>query len=129
VVQVDMRGGAVKIEKSWAVADPGMILDPANFEAQITSGIIYGLSAAIGQEISFADGRVMQENFYDYDALRMAGVPPIEVALLENSPRMGGAGEPGTPPIAAALGNAIFAASGQRLRALPFGNDVDFELG
>ncbi|HIP24651.1 MAG TPA: xanthine dehydrogenase family protein molybdopterin-binding subunit, partial [Rhodobacteraceae bacterium] len=129
VVQVDMRGGRVKIEKIWAVADPGMILDPGNFEAQITSGIIYGLSAAVGQEISFDDGRVVQENFYDYDALRMAGVPPIEVALLENSPRMGGAGEPGTPPVAAALGNAIFAASGRRLRALPFGKDVDFELG
>ncbi len=129
VVQVDMRGGAVKVEKIWAVADPGMVLDPANFEAQITSAIIYGLSAAIGQEITFDDGRVMQENFYDYDALRMAGVPPIEVALLENSPRMGGAGEPGTPPLAAALGNAIFAASGQRLRALPFGNEVEFDLG
>ncbi len=129
VVQVDMRGGTVKMDKIWAVADPGMVLDPANFEAQITSGIIYGLSAAVGQEVSFADGRVAQENFYDFDALRMAGVPPIEVALLENSPRMGGAGEPGTPPIAAALGNAIFAASKQRLRALPFGNDVDFELG
>ncbi len=129
IVQVDMRGGAVKLDKIWAVADPGLVLDPANFEAQITSGIIYGLSAATGQEITFADGRVMQENFYDYDALRMAGVPPIEVALLENSPRMGGAGEPGTPPIAAALGNAIFAASGQRLRALPFSNAVDFILG
>ena len=129
IVQVDMRGGAVKVDKIWAVADPGLVLDPANFEAQISSGIIYGLSAAIGQEITFKDGRVTQENFYDYDALRMAGVPPIEVILLENSPRMGGAGEPGTPPIAAALGNAIFAASGQRLRALPFGNEVDFELG
>jgi len=129
VVQVDMRSGAVKIDHIWAVADPGIVLDPANFETQISSGIIYGLSAAIGQEISFEDGRVMQENFYDYDALRMAGVPPIEVALLENSPRMGGAGEPGTPPIAAALGNAIFAASGKRLRALPFSNAVDFNLG
>ncbi|MBL1435166.1 MAG: xanthine dehydrogenase family protein molybdopterin-binding subunit [Rhodobacteraceae bacterium] len=128
VVQVDMRGGTVKLEKIWAAADPGMILDPGNFEAQITSGIIYGLSAAIGQEISFADGRVVQENFYDYDALRMAGVPPIEVALLENSPRMGGAGEPGTPPIAAALGNAIFAASGKRQRSLPFGNEIDFDI-
>ena len=129
VVQVDMRDGVVKIDKIWAVADPGMVLDPANFEAQISSGIVYGLSAAIGQEITFADGRVEQENFFDYDALRLAGCPPIEVKLLENAPRMGGAGEPGTPPIAAALGNAIFAASGQRLRDLPFGNTVDFDLG
>lgn len=129
VVQVDMRSGAVKVDKIWASADPGLVLDPANFEAQISSAIIYGLSAAIGQEITFEGGQVMQENFYDYDALRMAGVPPIEVALLENSPRMGGAGEPGTPPVAAALGNAIFAASGKRLRALPFSNAVAFDLG
>ncbi|MCF6272271.1 MAG: molybdopterin-dependent oxidoreductase [Rhodobacteraceae bacterium] len=129
VVQVDMRSGAVKIDKVWAAADPGLVLDPANFSDQISSGIIYGLSAAIGQQITFSDGMVEQENFYDYDALRMAGCPEIEVALLENSPRMGGAGEPGTPPVAAALGNAIFAASGQRLRALPFGNAVGFDLG
>lgn len=129
VVRVDMREGDVKIRNIWAVADPGIVLDPANFEAQITSAIVYGLSAAIGQEITFADGRVMQENFYDYDALRMAGVPPIAVKVLENSPKMGGAGEPGTPPIAAALGNAIFAASGKRLRALPFFNALDFDLG
>ena len=129
VVQVDMRGGAVKIDKVWAVADPGIVLDPANFKDQVSSAIIYGLSAAIGQEITFAEGKVVQENFFDYDALRMAGVPPIEVKTLTNSPRMGGAGEPGTPPIAAALGNAIFAASGQRLRDLPFGNTVDFDLG
>ncbi len=129
VVQVDMRSGKVKIDKIWAVADPGLVLDPANLKDQVSSAIIYGLSAAIGQEITFADGRVMQENFYDYDALRMAGCPEIEVALLENSPRMGGGGEPGTPPVAAALGNAIFAASGQRLRDLPFGNSVEFDLG
>jgi len=124
-----MRGGSVKIEKIWVAADPGLVLDPGNFEAQITSGVIYGLSAAVGQEITFSDGRVEQENFFDYDALRMAGVPPIEVSLLTNSHKMGGAGEPGTPPIAAALGNAIFAASGQRLRDLPFGKHVDFDLG
>jgi len=129
VVQVDMRGGSVKIEKIWVAADPGLVLDPGNFEAQITSGVIYGLSAAVGQEITFSDGRVEQENFFDYDALRMAGVPPIEVSLLTNSHKMGGAGEPGTPPIAAALGNAIFAASGQRLRDLPFGKHVEFDLG
>ncbi len=129
VVQVDMRGGDVKIDKIWAAADPGVILDPGNFEAQITSGIVYGLSAAIGQEITFADGMVEQENFFDYDALRMAGCPPIEVRFLTNSPRMGGAGEPSTPPVAAALGNAIFAASGQRLRALPFAKTVNFDLG
>ncbi len=129
VVQVDMRDGPVKIDKIWAAADPGILLDPANFSAQISSGIIYGLAAAIEQEITFADGMVMQENYFDYDALRMAGVPEIEVKILTNSPRMGGAGEPGTPPIAAALGNAIFAASGQRLRDLPFGNSVDFDLG
>ncbi len=126
VVQVDMRDGPVKITNVWAVADPGQVLDPANFKTQIVSGIIYGLSAAMMQEITFANGQVQQGNFDDYDAMRMAQCPEIEVELLENAAKLGGAGEPGTPPAAAALGNAIFAASGQRLRDLPFGNTVDF---
>lgn len=126
VVQVDMRDGDVVIEKVWAVADPGVVLDPDNFKTQIVSGIIYGLSAAMMQKINFVDGMVEQGNFFDYDALRMAQCPDIEVELLLNSEHMGGAGEPGTPPAAAALGNAIFAASGQRIRSLPFGDVVNF---
>jgi isoquinoline 1-oxidoreductase beta subunit len=90
------------------------------------SGIIFGLSSAMMQEITLEDGAVVQSNFHDYDAMRMAQCPKIEVALLENAPKMGGAGEPGTPPSIPALANAIHAATGQRLRETPFSKFVDF---
>ncbi len=71
VVQVKDENGSIRVEKVWIVADPGMALDPLNFKAQMMSGAIYGLSAAIGQQISFADGAPQQSNFSDYDAMRM----------------------------------------------------------
>lgn len=126
IVEVSETGGAIRIEKVWCAADPGIVLDPVNFKAQMMSGIVYGLSAAVGQEITFAEGAVEQSNFHDYDALRMNQCPVIEVELLENAHRMGGAGEPGTPPSMPALGNAIFALTGKRLRRLPFAKDVTF---
>jgi len=126
VVQVDVSSGAVRIEKAWAVADPGLVLDPDNFRAQISGGMIFGLSQALGQEITLVGGQVQQQNFYDFDSMRMAQCPEITVDLLENSARMGGAGEPGTPPAAAALANAIFAATGQRIRTMPLSREIDF---
>lgn len=125
VVQVDVTNG-VKIEKVWCAADPGLVLDPANFKAQMMSGIVYGLSQALDQEVTFADGRVEQTNFPDFDAMRMAQCPEILVELLENAPKMGGAGEPGTPPSTPALANAIFNANGQRIRSMPLSREIDF---
>ena len=90
------------------------------------SGIIFGLSQALGQEITMADGQVEQENFYDFDAMRMWQTPSIDIAILQNAPKMGGAGEPGTPPAAPALTNAIYAATGQRIRQMPLSHSVDF---
>ncbi|GEO86182.1 MULTISPECIES: xanthine dehydrogenase family protein molybdopterin-binding subunit [Alphaproteobacteria] len=126
IIEVSKTAGTIRIEKVWCAADPGIVLDPLNFKAQMMSGIIYGLSAAVGQQITFADGVVEQSNFHAYDALRMNQSPAIEVELLENAHRLGGAGEPGTPPSMPALGNAIFALTGKRLRALPFSKEVDF---
>ncbi|WP_102868803.1 xanthine dehydrogenase family protein molybdopterin-binding subunit [Pseudovibrio exalbescens] len=126
VVQVDTSQQQVRIEKVWCAADPGLVLDPANFKAQLISGAIFGLSQALGQEITFTDGAVDQGNLYDFDAMRMHQSPTFEVALLETSPRMGGAGEPGTPPAPAALANAIFAATGKRLRTMPLSKHIDF---
>lgn len=126
VVQVTAGDDGVRIENVWCAADPGTVLDPVIFRDQMMSGIVFGLSQAINQEITFADGEVEQGNFTDYDAMRMNQCPRIEVALLENSPRLGGAGEPGTPPAAPALANAIFAATGKRIRQMPFNQDVDF---
>lgn len=126
VVEISDRDGAIKIDKVYAAADAGLVLDERNFKAQIMSGIIFGLSAAMQQEITFADGMVEQQNFGDHAPLRMPQAPQIEVALLANSAHMGGAGEPGTPPAMPALANAIFALTGKRIRRMPFNAEVSF---
>lgn len=126
VIEVSDQDGAIKLENAWCAIDCGRALDPGIIEAQMQSGIIFGLSAAMMQQVTFEDGRAQELNFDSYDALRMAQTPKIEVAVLENAPHMGGVGEPGTPPAGPALGNAIFALNGKRLRAMPFGDEVDF---
>ena len=84
--------------------------------AQMESGIIYGLSAALHGEITFADGKVVQSNFHDYPVVRIDEAPAVHVTIVNSGERMGGAGEPGTPPIAPAVTNAIFAATGKRVQ-------------
>ncbi|MBV8150728.1 MAG: xanthine dehydrogenase family protein molybdopterin-binding subunit [Candidatus Eremiobacteraeota bacterium] len=83
------------------------------------SGIIYGLTAALFGEISIANGRVAQHNFYDYQMVHLAQAPRMEVSIIASNENPGGVGEPGTPPIAPAVANAIFAATGKRVRTLP----------
>jgi isoquinoline 1-oxidoreductase beta subunit len=126
IVEASETDGAVRIERVWCATDPSPVLDPVNFKAQMMSGIIYGLSAAVGQQITFADGAVEQSNFHDYEAMRINQCPSIDIELLENSPRLGGAGEPGTPPSMPALANAIFALTGKRHRRLPLSREVTF---
>jgi isoquinoline 1-oxidoreductase beta subunit len=126
VIQVADTQDGIRIEKVWCAADVGTALDPGNLEAQMMSGIVYGLSAAMSQQVTFADGVAEQTNFDSYDAMRMNQCPEIEVRILENSPKMGGAGEPGTPPSLPALANAIFAATGKRVRDLPLSGEVTF---
>ena len=88
-------------------------------KAQIESGIIYGLSAALNGEITIENGAVKQSNFHDYSCVRMKDSPVIETYIINSGEALGGAGEPGTPPIAAALTNAIYDATGNRIRQLP----------
>jgi isoquinoline 1-oxidoreductase beta subunit len=126
VVQVADTPAGIRIEKVWIAADVGTAIDPGIIEAQLVSGAIYGLSAAMGQEITFADGMVEQSNFHDFDAMRIFQCPTFEVAILENARKMGGVGEVATPPAIPALANAVFALTGKRIRSLPLSKEVSF---
>lgn len=112
--------GFPKVHRVWSAVDAGEVINPATFTSQIQGGAIYGLTAALYGNITIDKGRVVQKNFPDYDMVRMADAPVHEVKFIESGARTGGAGEPGTAPIAAAVGNAIFALTGKRIRELPF---------
>lgn len=116
--------GSANVHKVYAVVDCGTTVNPLNAEAQIQGGIIMGLSAALGEEITLQNGAVVQSNFHDYPILKMAGAPEIDVHFIESDAPMGGIGEPGVPPSAPALANAIFAVTGTRIRKLPIGNQA-----
>jgi isoquinoline 1-oxidoreductase beta subunit len=125
VVQVSVdKQGKVKPMHVWCTVDCGVQVNPDIIRAQMESGIIFGLSAALYGEITIKDGRVEQTNFADYRVLRMNEVPRIEVALVKSAEAPGGIGEPGTCCVMPALGNAVFAASGKRIRKLPIANQA-----
>lgn len=109
----------VKVHKITCAVDCGIVVNPDTVEAQLQSGIIFGLTAALSGEIGIENGRVMQSNFHDYPALRINEVPDIEVHLIKSAEPVGGVGEIGVPPIAPAVANAVFAATGKRVRKLP----------
>lgn len=120
VVEVDMTGGKPRLTNVWCAADPGFAMNPDGFRNQMEGGIVFGLTAALYGEISLKDGAVEQGNFHDYRLMRLDECPAITVEIINgNHEKLGGAGEPGLPPAAPALANAIFAATGKRLRALP----------
>lgn len=120
VVEVDMTSGKPRVTNVWCAADPGFAMNPDGFRNQMEGGIVFGLTAALHGEISLKDGAVEQSNFHDYPMLRMDACPAIAVEIINgNHEKLGGAGEPGLPPAAPALANAIFATTGKRLRALP----------
>ncbi len=112
--------GSPKLLKAWAVVDCGTTVNPLNAEAQISGGMIMGLSSAIGEAINIDKGAVVESNLADYQILKLADAPPmIDVHFIESGAKMGGIGEPGVPPASAALANALFAATGKRIRTLP----------
>ncbi|KIC23873.1 MULTISPECIES: xanthine dehydrogenase family protein molybdopterin-binding subunit [unclassified Leisingera] len=125
VIEVTEEGGLIRLRKAWIAADLGVALDPQNLEAQMFGGMAYGLSAAMFGEITFAEGAAEQGNFPDYDAIRMHTMPEVEVRILEEQSHISGAGEPGTPPAAPALANALFDLTGKRARRLPLMHDFD----
>ncbi|HYL62693.1 MAG TPA: xanthine dehydrogenase family protein molybdopterin-binding subunit [Candidatus Methylomirabilis sp.] len=119
-VTCDLKRGDVRIDRVVCAIDCGLCVNPLGVEAQMQSAINFGLAQALKSEITVSNGRVDQSNFNDYEVLRMNDAPPvIEVHIVRNNERPGGVGEPGVPPIAPAVANAVFAATGKRIRKLP----------
>jgi isoquinoline 1-oxidoreductase subunit beta len=113
------KDGTVHLTRAWCVVDCGVVVNPDTIRAQMEGGIVFGLSAALYGEITVKNGRVEQTNFNDYRVLRMHEVPKVDVFIVESDEAPGGIGEPGTSCVMPALTNAIFAASGRRIRKLP----------
>ncbi len=125
VAEVDMSSGATKVNKVYCAADPGFAMNPDGFVAQMEGGIVYGLTAALYGDISIRNGAVEQSNFHDYQMLRMNEMPAVTVEIINGNPDdIGGGGEPGTPPIAPAVANAVFDATGIRPRKLPLASQA-----
>jgi len=122
VAEISLTGKNIKVEKVFCVIDCGKIVNPRIIESQMQSGIVYGLTAALYGEITLKEGKIVQTNFPNYQMVMMSTMPHVEVQIIESDEHPGGVGEPGTPPIAPALTNAIFAASGERIRKLPLSN-------
>lgn len=126
VIEVTMTDQGIRMDKAYIVVDVGRVLDPTNIEQQIFGGLIYGLGHAINSELTYENYAPQQRNYNNYEGLRLYQTPEIEVKVLENGRRIRGIGEPGLPPAAPALGNAIFAATGQRIREMPFNKHIAF---
>ncbi len=130
VVQVAVRGQRVAIERITCAYDCGPVIDPGIVEAQLQGGIVWGLSAALDGETTIAAGSAIQSNFNTQPVLRLPELPRIDVHLMPSEAKIGGVGESGVPPVAPALANAIFAATGRRLRQLPLRKSgLEFSVG
>jgi isoquinoline 1-oxidoreductase subunit beta len=119
VAEVSVEDRRIRVHRVVCAIDCGTAVNPAGVEAQLESGVVYGLSAALYGEITLREGRVQQSNFHDYRPLRLNEMPAVEVHIVPSRERPSGVGEPGVPPVAPAVANAVFAATGQRLRRLP----------
>jgi isoquinoline 1-oxidoreductase beta subunit len=117
-VSVSLAGN-VRVHKVVCAVDCGRFVNPDTIKAQMESGVVFGLSAVLHGEITFKNGRVVQSNFHDYPILTMSEMPIVDVHIVSSQEKSGGVGEPGVPPIAPAVGNAVFAATGKRIRRLP----------
>jgi isoquinoline 1-oxidoreductase subunit beta len=119
VIEASVENGNVRVHRVVCAVDCGMVINPDTVRAQMEGGVIFGLTAALKTEITLKDGRVEQNNFHDYQMMRIFETPEIEVHIVPSTENPTGVGEPGVPPAAPALVNAIFAATGKRIRRLP----------
>ena len=119
VAEVSIEGNHIRVHKVSCVVDCGVVVNSEGVRQQMESAIAFGLSAALHDEITISDGRVQQSNFHDYPTLRFTEMPEVQVEIIPGSDAPEGVGEPGTPPIAPAVANAVFKLTGKRLRSLP----------
>jgi len=119
VAEVSIEGGRIRVHRVVCAIDCGVAINPAGVVAQIEGGVAFGLGAALHSRMDVREGRPQQSNFHDYRVLRLDEMPVVEVHIVPSTERPGGVGEPGVPPIAPAVANAVFALTGQRLRDLP----------
>jgi isoquinoline 1-oxidoreductase beta subunit len=120
VAEVSMKDGVPVVHKVTVVADLGRMVNPDTVEAQIQSSVVFGLTAALYGEITLDKGRVEQTNFDRYRIVRMNESPAIDITLVQSTEKPGGIGEPATALIGPAVANAVFAATGKRVRRMPF---------
>jgi isoquinoline 1-oxidoreductase subunit beta len=118
-IAINEKDGIVKVNRVVVAVDCGLAVSPVNVEAQIQGGVINALSTVLKEEVKFANGGVKSANFDDYDLLRMSEVPEIEVHIVKGNEKIGGIGELGVPPLAPAVANAFFNATGVRVRRIP----------
>ncbi len=119
VAEVSVDAGRPRVHRVWCAIDCGVVVNPAIVRAQVESAVVYGLTAALYGRINIEGGRPVQSNFHDYPMLRIDEAPEVEVVLVPSGDAPGGVGEPGLPPIAPAVTNALFALTGRRIRELP----------
>jgi isoquinoline 1-oxidoreductase beta subunit len=126
VIEISMKKDGIRIEKVFAAIDVGIALDPMNIEAQVQSSVIFGICAAMHGAITVTDSKVDQKNYNNYPIMRISQSPQIKVSIHESGSEIYGVGESGTPTAPPALGNAIFALTGKRIRELPFSKSIKF---
>lgn len=126
VIEVTNTADGIRLDKVWVAAEVGRVVDPINFDGLVKGGVVFGLGHAMHGEITYADGMIEQDNFDSFEAMRLNQCPEIFVQGLENGSKIRGIGEPPVPPAAPALANAIFAATGQRIREMPFSKHISF---
>lgn len=119
-VSVNRNSGAIKVHKIFAAVDPGISVQPVHLKQQVETSILFGLGTALRERITLRRGEVQQSNLHDYEVTRCEDVPDIEIKIVDTGYRgISGAGQPGVPPVAPAVANAVAALTGVRLRRLP----------
>jgi isoquinoline 1-oxidoreductase subunit beta len=126
VVEVTNTPRGIRIDKVFVAVEVGRVLDPENFDNQVKGGVIWGLGHAMNAELTYADGIAQQTNYHAFEGMRLYQTPLIDVQALTNTNEVRGIGEPTVPPAAPALANAIFAATGRRIRELPLNRHIEF---